>query len=125
MSSMKLAGWYFVLQAIAIGGWWLLLAVVPASRAFFLPLDFPEEALLSFLFADGVAALASARGGVEVIRGSTRCLPTVWFAAGAMVYAALYCLGALALTGGVWLPSLLMVPAAVFSVVGAWRCTKP
>ena len=46
-------------------------------------------------------------------------MPLAWFAAGAIVYAFVYCVGWSIWRGGAWLNVALMAPAALFSTIGA------
>ena len=120
----SLLAFYFVLQGIAIVAWWLVLLVVPASREFFLPRHLDELALLGFWLSDALAAAGSLYAGWCMFRASRNRVASVWFVAGCMTYAALYCVGISILAGSGWLAAAFMAPAAILSVGGAWLATR-
>ena len=57
--------------------------------------------------------------GVAVLRSLRWAVPLAWFAAGAVVYAFVYCVAWSMLRGGAWINVVMMAPAALFSTVSA------
>jgi hypothetical protein len=97
------------LQAGATAAWWLVLWLVPDTRAHFVPPGFADGALFAFLPGDLVVVIA---GSVAAARGiaSNRpwAHPVLCAVAGAVVYAALWCANASLRTGGAWLATAAM-----------------
>lgn len=119
-SGTAFAAGYFTIQAILIGGWWLVLLIYPSSRVAFLPPGAAEADLLAFLGADlAFAAPASLVGGIAAWRRTRWAPPLGWAVAGAILYAFLYCAGWSFLRRGGWLNVVLMAPAALLSIVAA------
>lgn len=114
----RLAVGYLVAQAVAVAGWWLLLAAVPDSRPLFAVRGAPLVALGAFAPGDlALVAVGSALAAWR--RGRGWGGPLAWCVAGAMIYAATYTattatLGATAPWG-----ALAMVPAAAASLLAA------
>jgi hypothetical protein len=104
---------YLFAQGVLTFAWWLLLWVVPDSRAFFIPGHYHDDVLLSFWMADLVCvAGGSVVAGLWMRSRDARAAASAWFTSGALVYAALYCVATTSLTGEAILASGLMVPAA-------------
>lgn len=111
---------YFVLQALAVTGWWVALLLRPEWRAAFRPKSAPDLVLLAFAPGDllmlGLGSAIVALSGPHLMR-RRRALP--WLVAGATIYGALYTV-ALALSDAASpLGALLMCPAAVASALAA------
>ena len=110
LSAARLIAAYLVFQAIAVGIWWLVLFTVPASVAVFQPAHWPAESLLSFCLADiGVVIIGSLVAAYATATHKKWASVIVWVLAGAISYAALYCVSASMFTGDAWLASALMV----------------
>jgi len=112
---------YFLLQAAAFATWWVVLLVAPAARGAFVAPGASFSSLAAFALGDlAVVALT-----VPVLnaarRGRAFATTGAWLIAGAVGYAALYCLGLFALTGGAALAAVVMVPAAAGS---AWAARE-
>ncbi|MCA8962957.1 MAG: hypothetical protein KDC38_20685 [Planctomycetes bacterium] len=126
---MQLARSYFVAQSIAIVAWWMLLWLRPDCRAPFWPEGRGDTLLLVFGLPDLlVAAGGSALSAVLLWRASTQAPLALFFTAGAMVYATLYCVAMLFVAPETWLATTLMIPAAAATTILAWmlRCpTEP
>lgn len=119
-SGSRLAAWYFAAQALAIAGWWLYLGLVPDARRLFLPPGAADADLMAFQAPDLLVAAPVSFMAAAAIRAHARwAVPLAWFAAGAIVYAFVYCVAWSLLRGGAWLNVALMAPAALLSVVGA------
>jgi protein-S-isoprenylcysteine O-methyltransferase Ste14 len=119
-SGTSFAGIYFLVQALAIPAWWLCLVLAPATRTHFVPPGASEADLMAFMAADLLlAAPVSFAAGVAFLRGSSWSQPLCWLAAGATLYAFLYCLGWSVLRGGAWLGVVLMAPAGALSTAAA------
>jgi hypothetical protein len=97
--------------------WWVGLIFFPGTRAYFQPPDAPPWTILAFWLADlllfVVASLVSA---VLLIRRSRHARAALWFTAGAVSYAALYCLGLSLLTASTWLATGSMLPAMLVTL---------
>ena len=107
---------YFLLQAAAVAGWWIIIAIVPQARTLFVIRDAPFAVIEAFAAGDLVMiALGSALVGI----GRVRSASLAWIIAGAVIYAALYTVTAAVLQIMPLWGMLLMVPAAVASVVSA------
>jgi hypothetical protein len=102
---------YLWLQAAAVTAWWLVLWLVPAARAPFLPAaDWPDTALLAFALPDLIVLVAGSAAAAHGLRRARPwALPCLWCVAGAVAYATLWCLGANAVTGGGVLSTALML----------------
>ncbi|MDY7092397.1 MAG: hypothetical protein SX243_05410 [Acidobacteriota bacterium] len=113
---------YLVLQAILGVAWWGMLLAWPESRGFFLAAGEPEGVLFSFWLAEIASFVGgSAVCGWLVLRGSASAQVALWLTAGAVLYAALYCLGRSLLTGDAWLATLLMLGPAALTTLAAAR----
>lgn len=112
---------YFLIQAVAVAGWWLLLAAVPASRAWFLPSSILDPAFAAFAAPDLlVLSLASTIAGLRGGRaGAGRAW--AWIAAGAAAYAAVYTMAWAILTHAPAASPILMTIAGLLSVHYARR----
>lgn len=119
-SGSRFAGWYFLVQAFAIVAWWMYLSVEPSAVPLFLPRGAAETDLRAFQLPDlFVAVPVSLAAGTSIFLSLRWAMPLAWFAAGAMVYAFVYCVGWSVSRGGGWLNVALMAPAALFSTIGA------
>jgi protein-S-isoprenylcysteine O-methyltransferase Ste14 len=119
-SGRRFGGWYFLAQALAIAAWWTYLYVQPSAAALFLPDGAAEEDLRAFQMPDLIVAMpVSLAAAVSIFRSLRWAMPLAWFAAGAMVYAFVYCVGWSIWRGGGWLNVALMAPAALFSTIAA------
>ena len=105
---------YLLAQSVLVAAWWLALVLKPETRDWFRPSTAPDEMLLSFWLADlACIVMGSALAAVFVRRRDPRRVPALWFIAGAMVYATLYCIAVTAMTGESALGVALMLPATV------------
>jgi hypothetical protein len=119
----RLAAGYFLVQASAVAAWWTLLAVSPAARPYFALREAPIAALGAFAPGDlGLVVLASLVVGIRRGRGSSG--PLAWIVAGAMSYGAAYTISSAALGISSALGAILMVPAAVASLLAASELTR-
>lgn len=121
-----LAGIYLALQAALVAAWWLMLWLAPNTRTLFLPTpDWPTATLLAFALPDlTVLVLGSAAAAVGLQRHTPWARPLLWFVAGAVAYATLWCLGANLATGGGWLATALMLGSSLGTGWTLWA-TKP
>ena len=103
-------------EALAIVGWWIALAAAPAVRARFHPPGTPSSTVTSFVVAEAALVLVLAVAAVGVWRQRPWAASARWTAAGAMTYAALFCVGQWMVTGGAALAMIAMLPAAVATV---------
>lgn len=114
----RLARLYFLVQALAVIAWWLLLWVHPEVRPLFSIEGAPDVALVGF--APGDVSMLGGGSLAIAAAGRSRWAPVLaWIVAGATLYAALYTL-AIAIAGASsWLGVALMTPAAVLSTLSA------
>ena len=103
-------------EALAIVGWWLVLATAPAIRARFHPPGTPSSTVTSFVVAEAALVLALAVAAVGVWRQRAWAQPARWAAAGAMTYAALFCVGQWLVTGGAALAMIARLDAILGEV---------
>jgi len=116
---------YLGLQGLLILAWWAGLHASPGFRALFLPPGMPDAQLMAFGLPDlGLAAAGSLACAAGLLRGRRWSSPLLWALAGAMAYAALYCLALSLLTGGAWAASLLMLPAMLLTLGSALLHTR-
>lgn len=120
MPLRRLAPHYFAIQGLLVALWWMSLALRPEFRAHFQAPGGTEAFLLAFLLPDllllAAGSLATTYG---IAFGRRWASSAAWLVAGATAYATLYCLALAAATGGAWLSVVLMVPAAILSVLFA------
>lgn len=84
---------YFVAQAVAIVGWWMLLVLAPDSRVWFFPEPLTGDALMSFWLADlGLLVGGSLLTAWLVHTHNPAATAAAWFLAGAFYYPSIYCL---------------------------------
>ncbi|MEO8505445.1 MAG: isoprenylcysteine carboxylmethyltransferase family protein [Acidobacteriota bacterium] len=119
-SGTRFPGWFFLIQALGIGGWWIALACFPDARQAFLPAGAAAVDLVAFRAPDLIVAVpASFAAGVTFFRRSNWAVPLAWFAAGAVDYALFYCVSWSWLRGGGWTSVVFMAPAGLLSTVAA------
>ncbi|MEM7050142.1 MAG: hypothetical protein AAF604_10795 [Acidobacteriota bacterium] len=107
---------YLILQGLGIAAWWILMWSLPEWRQPFRDPAAPWSALGAFGPADLMCVAACLFGAWGVARRRPWRRPVLWLLAGAMVYAASYCLALTALTGHAVAAPLLMVPAALITL---------
>ena len=89
---------------------------VPGAVKLFIPPGAAEADLRAFQMPDlFVAAPVSLAAAVSIFLSLRWAVPLAWFAAGAMVYAFVYCVAWSIARDGAWLNVALMAPAALFS----------
>lgn len=119
-SGTPFGGWYFLFQAFAFSGWWLYLYVVPDAIPLFVPPGASAADLIAFRVPDLLVAVpASLAAGVAFFLSLRWAVPLAWLAAGAVIYAFVYCVAWSVARDGAWLNVALMAPAALFSGIGA------
>lgn len=119
-SGTRFSGYYLLLQAAAIAGWWGWLWADPEARAWFVPKGAGEADLMAFLLPDlCVAAATSFAAGIAFFKGLRWAQPLAWFSAGAVAYAAVYCVGWAVQRESGWLNAACMLPAALLATIAA------
>jgi len=111
MQRRQVAVSYFAFQALAVAGWWLVLAVDPSYRALF-ALRQESTALLAFAPGD-IAIVVLGSAYVAIRRGRGPSSVVAWIVAGAMLYGALYTVTIRIARIGSPLAVVLMVPASL------------
>lgn len=113
---------YLGFEAVGTTVWWLMLWLKPETRQAFLAPMSPDSTLLAFALPDGIfyigAALISAYG---VAQRRKWAWPVLCIHTGAVVYAGLYGVSLLYITGKGWLGALLMLPSLVVLPFLTWR----
>jgi hypothetical protein len=114
-SRTDLAVLYLLVQAASVAAWWLLLWLVPSTRApFVVGADWPESTLLAFALPDLVViVVGSVAAAVGLRRHAAWAHPVLWFVAGGVGYATLWCLGGNLATGSGGLSSALMLASSL------------
>ena len=111
------SAWYFTIQALLVGAWWLMLAVIPPTRKWFLPEDMPVQALMGFWLPDVVLLVAgSLLAAWLLLRNRPRVVLLLWFVSGGLAYGTLYTAGVSILTGSGWIAFGCMLPAMLASL---------
>lgn len=106
---------YFALQGLAVLGWWILLVLAPATRAYF-QMGASETTLMAFWLPDlFLLALGSLAAGALCLYENRFAIHAVWFVVGAISYASFYCLSFALMTDTGWLGVVFMFPAMVIS----------
>jgi hypothetical protein len=120
--SSRICAGYLLLQGLAGGVWWICLLCIPASRAYFKPTGAGDWTILSFWFPDLLLfVVGSIVTAWLLFRGSGLGRPALWFTAGAVSYAALYCVGLSLLTRSAWLGSGAMLPTMCLTLwISIW-----
>lgn len=118
---------YFAVQGLAVLAWWLLLLLVPASRAWFQMGDSPTV-LLAFWLPDlFLLAIGSLTVSGLCFFENKFTVPALWFVVGSISYASFYCLAFALMTDTGWLGVTLMFPAMIWSgnfAIGLSQTTK-
>ena len=119
-SGTPFGGWYFLAQALAITGWWIYLNVNPDATQLFLPPGAAVADLRAFQAPDLLVAVpASLAASVAFFLSWRWTVPLAWLAAGAVIYAFVYCVAWSIARDGAWLNVTLMAPAALLSGISA------
>ncbi|MBB4637876.1 methyltransferase family protein [Longimicrobium terrae] len=107
---------FFAVQGASVALWWPILYLVPRARELFRMSPGPDDVLLSFMLPDlAVLAPASLLGALLLARRDDRAAAILWCAAGAILYAVLFCLAFALRTDAGWLGVALMLPCALLS----------
>lgn len=116
----RTAAYYYLVQGLAVIGWWAVLIAWPESRAYFQMEPRSQTSLLAFWLPDlaflGIGSVAAA--WLCFSRSEYRQI-AAWFVTGATSYAAVYCLAFAMITDYGRLGVTLMLPAMIWSGVFA------
>jgi protein-S-isoprenylcysteine O-methyltransferase Ste14 len=116
---------YLAFQAGSVAAFWLLLWLVPALRAPFLPADVQPRMLATLALADGVFLPITSAAAVWSLLRPSRWTPHVlWLHAGAAVYAGLFAIGLWVVDRSLWLGAGLMIPVLVTPPAIAWAASS-
>ena len=119
-SGTTFGGWYFLVQAFAITGWWLYLNIAPDAMQPFLPPGAAVADLRAFQAPDLLVAVPASLAAAMAFFLSLRwTVPLAWLASGAVIYAFAYCVAWSIARDGAWLSVAMMAPAALFSGISA------
>lgn len=115
---------YYLIQALAIAGWWGLLITYPESRRWFALQTDSLATLWAFWLPDllliGPGSFAVA---VAIWRRFIYAEHLAWLVTGGVTYATLYTLALAMITDRGWLGVVLMLPATIWSGVFATGIT--
>jgi hypothetical protein len=107
-----------------VGGiaWWVLVLTWPDFRALFVAPGAPPFTLHAYALPDTAILIA---GSFAAAHGLHRDRPwaraALWFTAGGVAYATLYCLMTAMLAGGAWAAPGIMAPALALTLFFAMR----
>lgn len=122
---LRLGALYLIIQAAGAALWWLMLFLVPTSRAYFRPQNAPDATLMSFFTPDLICFIAlGIWAAIALWRAPRSAQIPLALHVGAASYAALYCLGQWLSTGEAALAALLMAPALVVGPLLLWICSR-
>lgn len=114
----RLTGLYLLVQGFAGGAWWLALWLDSSFRERFRPPGYDAFFILTYAPADlSLFVGGSFISAWLVFRRASFARIALAMTSGATLFAGLHCLGVALQTGGFWLPTLLMVPSAAFSLM--------
>lgn len=112
---------FWLVQALVVTGWWLMLWLAPSTRGWFGFGTWPEGVLWAFAAPDAMVLVA---GSLVAWRATGRWQPAAaWLVAGGCCYALLWCVAASLASGGGWLGSVAMALLAVGNLVAALAAT--
>lgn len=107
---------FFAMQGAGVVLWWTILYAVPRARELFRMSPGPDQTLLAFALPDLlILAPASLLGAWLLVRRDGRAPALLWCSAGAVAYAALYCLAFALGNDAGWLGVATMLPSALLS----------
>lgn len=120
MKVHRSAAIYYAVQGFGVVIWWCVLFAVPASRKYFILERSSEFSLLAFWLADlAFLGFGSLTAAWLCFRNHEHSRIASWFVAGAISYAAIYCLAFAMITDHGWLGVTLMLPAMIWTGVFA------
>jgi hypothetical protein len=113
--------WLYLQGALGIL-WWVLVLAWPDFRALFVAPGAPSFTLDAYALPDAAIIIA---GSFAAALGLQRAKPwaraALWFTAGGVAYATLYCGMTAALSGGAWAAAAIMAPALALTLFFAMR----
>jgi hypothetical protein len=102
--------------------WWILVLAWPGFRAAFVAPGAPSFTLDAYALPDAAIIIAgSFAAALGLSRERPWARPALWFTAGGVAYATLYCLMTAALSGGAWAAAAIMAPALALTLFFAMR----
>jgi hypothetical protein len=102
--------------------WWILVLSWPGFRAHFLAPGAPSFTLHAYALPDAAIIIGgSFAAALGLRRGRPWARAALWFTAGGVAYATLYCLLTAILSGGAWAAPALMAPALALTLHFAMR----
>lgn len=120
---MRRAAVYWLCVQGALGiAWWILVLAWPGFRDAFTAPGAPSFTLDAYALPDAAIIIG---GSLAAALGLRRERPwaraALWFTAGGVAYATLYCFLTAALSGGAWAAAGLMAPALALTLFFAIR----
>lgn len=118
---------YFALQTLMCALWWMGLLMSDEFAALFTPTGASHvQTLRTFWLADIVCVVGGSALSALCLRiAHPLTLQALWWTAGAITFATLYCMAVWIDTQQAWLAVALMVPATCLTLVAARQCTPP
>ncbi len=102
--------------------WWVLVLAWPDFRALFVAPGAPPFTLHAYALPDAAIIIGgSFAAALGLRRERPWARPALWFTAGGVAYATLYCLLTALLSGGAWAAPALMAPAIALTLFFALR----
>ena len=109
--------WFWMLQAVLVAGWWLILWWSPAARGWFGFGNWPAGVLTAFALPDAVVLVAGS--ALAARADGPRRLVLAWLITGGCWYAWLWCLSASLASGGGWPGGVAMAGMAFANLAAA------
>lgn len=108
---------YFLLQAVAVGAWWMLLNLYPPAARWFVPSSFPTDSLTNFWLADSLMLIGGSLVTAQAVRRQVAWATTaVWSVAMVSCYPTFWCLAASLRTNAGWIATALMAMMTMVSL---------
>ncbi len=115
---------YYLIQGLAVIGWWMLLIIRPDTRKWFALESGSLTSLWAFWLPDlSIIGPLSLLAAILVSQRNRYATSAMWLVTGAVSYATLYTLAIVMMTDHGWLGAVLMLPATLWSGVFAMALT--
>lgn len=120
----RAAALYYLIQGVAVAGWWLVLVLRPEVRGFFQLEADSQVSLLAFLIPDAIfLAAGSLAAALLILIRNRYSTVAMWLVTGAISYAWAYTFSFVAMTDVGWLGVIMMSPAMIWSGIFATGMT--
>lgn len=120
----RTATFYYLVQGLAVAGWWVFLFARPEARAYFQLESGSQTSLMAFLLPDAAfLALGSLIAAYIVHTRNRYEIAVLWLLTGAISYATFYTFAFTLITDRGWMGVILMMPAMLWTGVFATGMT--